>query len=221
MYRRPFLLFLSTLLFLYFPLEWGYQLYQGHPFHWIDALLDSVLPFFLMFGLLRVTRVGWYTLVALIALLGIRDLNTYYTVHGKPWSLFSHLGIYLFSLSYFINPRVRHLYFDPKLRWWRTKPRFETYLPLIMNLNHNWDYPVMKNISEGGCFLETKEVGAVADKVFLKIPLPIPLSVSVIKVEGEVRWVNNSENKQGMGIQFRNLTPTDQFAIQEFVRLGL
>lgn len=221
MVKRPVLLLLASILFLYFPVEWSYKLVKNYPFHGLDFIFYAVLPLFLLVGLVRVTKVGWYTLIAFVALLGVQDLNVYYASRGQPWSLVSHLAIYIFSLSYFINPRVRHLYFDPKLRWWRTKPRFETYLPLIIRRDHLWDYPVMKNISEGGCFIETQHLGGVADKIRLSIPLPVPLSLSVIQVEGEVRWVSESQSRTGMGIQFKNLGPKDLFAIKEFVRLGL
>ena len=79
----------------------------------------------------------------------------------------------------------------------------------------------MKNISEGGCFIETKKLGSITETISLSIPLPVPLSVSVIHVEGEIRWISGAENRTGMGIQFKNLTPKDQFALREFVRLGL
>ncbi|MBM4303201.1 MAG: PilZ domain-containing protein [Deltaproteobacteria bacterium] len=220
MRKRPFLLFLCSLLFLYFPVEWTIRLSSGQPFRWVEALFFVLLPLFLIFGLIKVTKVGWYTLVSMIALWGIQDLNLYYSTRGQAWSLLSHLGIYLLSLSYFINPRVRHLYFDPKMRWWRTKPRFETFLPLVIQRENHWDYPTMRNISEGGCFLETSQLGGVAEKVFVYILLPIPLSVSVIKVEGEVRWVSNSQSKRGMGIQFHGLSQSEQSVIREFVHRG-
>lgn len=221
MRRRPVLLLLSALLFLYFPLEWGLRLYNGHPFYGIEALIFGAFPFVLIAGLVRVTKVGWYTLVALVALWGIQDLNVYYSTRGKTWSFFSHLGIYLFSLSYFINPRIRHLYFDPKLRWWRTKPRFETHLPMMIKNGAQWDYPTLRNISEGGCFLETDQLLPISEIIALNIPLPVPLTTSVIKLEGEVRWVSQSDNKRGMGVQFKEVTSKDLGVIKEFIRRGL
>ena len=221
MVKRPFLLLVASLLFLYFPAEWVFKLSRSYPFRWLDLLIYAILPSVLLVGLIRVTKVGWYTLIGLVALLGIQDLNVYYSSKGQPWSLISHLAIYLFSLSYFINPRVRHLYFDPKLRWWRTKPRFETYLPMIAQRNNLWDYPVVKNISEGGCFIETQQLGSVAENILLSIPLPIPLSLSVIQIEGEIRWISQAPNRTGMGIQFKKTTETDLFAIKELVRQGL
>lgn len=221
MRRRPFLLFVSALLLLYFPLEWLFRLYSHHSFSWVEAMLFGAIPLFLIGGLLKVNKLGWYTLVAMVALWGIQDLNTYYSTHGHSWKLLSHLGIYIFSLSYFINPRVRHIYFDPKLRWWRQKPRYETHVPTVIQNQSVWDYPVMKNISEGGCFLETKQLFPISDTLSLNILLPVPLTVSVIKVSGEVRWISDSDSKPGMGIQFQNLAAKDASAIQDFLKRGL
>ena len=221
MRRRPLLLLFSALLFFYFPIELGIRLYSGHPCSWVELVFFGLLPLVLIAGLVKVSKVGWYTLVALIALWGVQDLNLYYSTRGKTWSFLSHLGIYLFSLSYFINPRIRHLYFDPKLRWWRTKPRFETHLPAVMKWGAQWDYPILRNISEGGCFLELDQFLAISDMVSLNIPLPIPLTTSVIKVEGEVRWVSKDEKNPGMGIQFKGVSSKDLEAIKEFIRRGL
>lgn len=221
MHRRPILLIISALLLLYFPMERGYHFYLHKNISFLDAILFGLIPIFLIAGLVKVTRVGWYTLIAMIALWGIQDLNVYYLSHGKNWSFFLHLGIYAFSLSYFINPRVKHLYFDPKLRWWRTKPRYETHLSLIVKQDNYWDYPLMRNISEGGCFLETKSVYSLDGKIDLSIPLPVPLKISVIQLEGEVRWVSLSESKPGMGIQFKNISNKNLSALKDFVRREL
>ena len=62
MKRRPLALFVSALLFSTFPLEmlWRWSTEgRGEPF---DFFLSVVLPVILLIGLIRVTRVGWYTL---------------------------------------------------------------------------------------------------------------------------------------------------------------
>ena len=223
MRKKPLSLFLASLIFLYFPLEYFWELSTlKEPFTAVSCVLSIVLPLILIAGLLRVTKVGWYTLVATIALWGIWDLNHYYqsrTTSVGP--LITHLSIYLISLGYFINPRIRHLYFDPKLRWWRQKPRYETHLPFMMHNQTDWFYPVLRNISEGGCFIETPHLLHANDKIAISIPLPVPLGVSVIKTQGEVRWVSKNPLRQGMGIQFVNFDRSNGRAIREYVRQQL
>lgn len=186
-----------------------------------DSFLSAALPIFLLVGLIRVTKIGWYTLIATVSLWGVRDLYSYYATQGATGPFLVHIAIYLFSITYFINPRIRHVYFDPKLRWWRTKPRYETHVPFMMHHNSTWIYPILRNVSEGGCFIETPHLVDVSSDVTIAIPLPIPLGVSVIKTKGEVRWVSRNPLRYGMGVQFKEPQPEHQRAINEFVRQQL
>jgi hypothetical protein len=218
MRKRPFSLFLCALLFCYFPIEFSTRLAHADKFRGFDAIVSVVLPCLLVFGLIKVTRVGWYTLVAMVSLWGVKDLYQYYSSHTPNLSpLLVHLAIYVISLAYFINPRVRTLYFDPKLRWWRAKPRFETHLPSLLHTPQDWQYPVLLNISEGGCFIETNHLLDANTHLDVAIPLPVPLNLSVIKVEGEVRWVSTNPLRHGMGIQFNNPSPQTAKALRSFV----
>lgn len=223
MRQRPVLLLLSACLFLYFPVElivrWTAHDHAMHP---LDIVFSMLLPAVLLIGLIRVTKVGWYTLIAGVSLWGVRDLYEYYASQSASMApLMVHLMIYCVSLAYFINPRIRHLYFDPKLRWWRTKPRYETHIPFLMNHNSTWHYPILRNISEGGCFVETPHLLDVNDPIQIAIPLPIPLQVSVIKTEGEIRWVSANPLRPGMGIQFKEPPELHAEAIREYVRRQL
>jgi hypothetical protein len=222
MRKRPLALFFCSLLFLYFPLELFFRWSQQGRGEIFDFVLSVVLPLTLMAGLIRVSKVGWYTLIAMVALWGVRDLYEYYHSEGMGVGpLLVHISIYCLSMGYFINPRVRHLYFDPKLRWWRTKPRYETHVPFIMASEAEWQYPILRNISEGGCFIETSHLLNVNDSIDIAIPLPVPLSVSVIKTKGEVRWVSTNPVRHGMGVQFIDAPPLHTKAIREYVRRQL
>lgn len=184
----------------------------------LDIVVSAVLPVLLIVGLLRVTKTGWYTLIAVVALWGVRDLYDYYaTKESSTTQLLIHVAIYCMSLGYFINPRVRHLYFDPKSRWWRAKPRYETHQPFILSHNSSRQYPILRNISEGGCFIETKHLLDVGTEVQIVIPLPVPLNVPVIHAKGEVRWVSANPLRFGMGVQFKNPHPPHAKALKEYV----
>lgn len=217
MRRRPFLITLSSLLFLYFPIELVFHVVQGIRVKPADWFLSGVLPILLLVGLIRVTKVGWYTLVALVSLWGMRDLYSYYSDEKSIFPFISHLLIYAFSMTYFINPRIRHLYFDPKLRWWRTKPRYETHHAVVLNRENNPHYPILRNISEGGCFVEMGEKLNISEMVEIVFPLPVPLGQSVFKSMGEVRWVSTAQERPGVGIQFKDTSPSDQKALNLFV----
>ena len=221
MRRRPLHLFLASSLFLYFPVSiiWGY--FHHLPISIVDIVLSGIIPLLLTWGLVRVSKIGWYTLVAMVSLWGMKDLWAYYQEAGATLGYVIHVAIYVFSMTYFINPRIRHVYFDPKLRWWRTKKRFETHLPFMFSHENTWHYPILRNISEGGCFVETPHLAKVQEDVHITIPLPIPLGVSVIKTKGEVRWVSRNPLRYGMGIQFKDPLPQHSKALKEFVQKQL
>ncbi len=219
MKKRPLLLFFCALLFAFFPVETAWFAYQGHDVPAMELILSGILPIILIVGLISVSSAGWYTLVSFVALWGVRDLYDYYASSDTAVSsLLIHLLIYAASLGYFINPRIRHLYFDPKLRWWRTKKRFETHSPMIYMHADKWHYPLLRNISDGGCFIETPTPLAVGETITVSIPLPEPLNVPVIKSRGQVRWITDNPLRSGMGVQFTDATPRVKRAIREYVR---
>jgi hypothetical protein len=219
MLKRPLAILFTSLLFLYFPAELAARYHDGFRISAGEWVLSGILPLLVLFGLLRVTKLGWMALVGFVALWGINDLYLFYMVRGAHLStLLIHVTIYALSLSYFINPRVRTLYFDPKLCWWKSKPRFETCLPLILNDGKAWHYPILKNVSEGGCFVETPHLLPMDAELSLTIPLPIPLNVPVIHSQGRVRWVSRNPLRTGMGIEFSGETGVQRKAIRQYVR---
>jgi Tfp pilus assembly protein PilZ len=219
MAKRPVALLLASLLFLYFPAELFARYYAGFELSLGEIAISGVAPVILVAALVRVTRVGWFTLIAFVALWGIRDLYLVaFARGGSMVALVGHLCVYGLSLGYFINPRVRTLYFDPKLCWWKSKKRYETFLPLLIEKNAQWQYPIAKNISEGGCFVDSVPLFSVGTEVQLAIPMPVPLSVPVVHTKGIVRWVLDTPTRKGMGIEFHETQPAHLKAVKEYVR---
>lgn len=169
-------------------------------------------------GLIRVSKIGWYTLVTLVALWGVRDLWDYaQSERHSVQFLLSHLFVYALSLGYFINPRIRPLYFDPKLRWWRIKPRYETHLPIILKEKGKAEYPILRNLSEGGCFVESSHLYSENTKLEIEIPFPIALPVPFLRLVGEVKWVSKNPLRYGMGIEFDPIKPLEKKSILKFI----
>lgn len=217
MRKRPLALILASCIFLYFPALLFSDFFRGLPTTTVDWLLSGVLPLILTIGLLKVNRVAWYTLFCFVFLWGIRDFQDIQTDETPVWKVLIHLGVYLLGVSYFINPQIRRLYFDPKLRQWRTKRRFETHGPAIIQKGEKYTYPILRNISEGGCFLETPHPLEVLDRLHIIIPLPVPLELSSLQLTGEVRWISDKQDKMGMGIQFHNPQDLELKVLKKFV----
>lgn len=206
MSKRPLALILASCVFLLSPVLLIYEHFQGEiDFTAIDWFLRGLLPVGLCVGLLRVNRIAWYTLFGFVFLWGIRELQGI------------HFLIYVLSLTYFINPRIKRLYFDPKLQWWRAKRRYETHGPAIIQAGEKTLYPTLRNISEGGCFLETPHTQEQNENITITIPLPSPIPESCLKLQGEVRWVSLIPEKMGMGIQFIALSREDRINLKKFV----
>jgi hypothetical protein len=183
----------------------------------VDWLLSGVLPFLLTLGLLKVNKVAWYTLFCFVFLWGILDLQSVQSEEAPISKVLIHLGVYLLGVSYFINPQIRRLYFDPKLRQWRTKKRYETHGPAIIQKSDKYSYPILRNISEGGCFLETPHPADVSDRLAIIIPLPVPFELSSLQLIGEVRWISERNEKTGMGIQFHQPSTLELKVLKRFV----
>lgn len=221
MRQKPITILLASLVFLSLPVELLWRAWHFGNIFWIEWLVSFVFPIVLWIGLVRVTRTGWYSLMGCLALWGVHDLYEAYAISEHPQQILTHLAIYVFSIAYFINPRVRTLYFDPKLHWWKTKPRYETNLPMIIHRDGDWNYPMLRNVSEGGCFIEVNGNFELNERIQIAIPLPVPLTVSVIQTDGEVRWISTNPLRRGMGVRFVDSHAEQTKAIRQFVRLQL
>ena len=74
---------------------------------------------------------------------------------------------------------------------------------------------VIKNISMGGVFIETM-VPFDIDTV-LRVSFALPGSDREVQALGIVRWVSNTRDMRGMGVQFLKVTTEDKDAIKEHV----
>lgn len=219
MKRRPIFLVIAAGLFGYFPVVLAIRFLDGATVRPVEWVLDFAIPLGLIVSLVRVTRVGWYTLIAYIALLGIRDLRDYYGTSARGVaSLLTHLAIYAVSIVYFIHPRVRRLYFDPKMHWWKTKPRFDTHAAALCRLSTgHWTYPVLRNLSSGGCFLEAAVPPSTGEIVEVRIPVPFAAEVAVLHSRGEVRWVSRKADRIGYGVKFLEMPAGNRRTLRRYL----
>ena len=79
------------------------------------------------------------------------------------------------------------------------------------------EYRIIRNISEGGCFIATDSPLSLNQRFEVCLPLPIPLSLPVLRSIGEVRWVSTHAEKTGMGVQFVDLDRLQLKTLKEFV----
>jgi len=219
MKHRPLALVFAALLFLYFPIRTFWEVSHGEPLTSADVVLSFIFPVVLVTGLLFINRLAWYTLFGFVFLLGIRDFKGLQEETQNLSQVLTHLFVYILGVGYFINPKVKRLYFDPKLQWWRTKERFEVHGPAILECEDRILYAQLKNISEGGCFLETAQPLDLYQTFQLIVPLSKPLPEASLRFKGQVRWSSPKPDCPGMGIQFLNLEKDSLKKLKKFIRV--
>lgn len=100
-------------------------------------------------------------------------------------------------VSYFLLPAIRQIYFDPKLRWWETKPRYAVEFKSDVKFDTQSIPSVIKNFSVGGLYMETSD----------KIPDTATVDISFefqgehYTVRGQPVFYKSSE-PAGYGIKF-------------------
>lgn len=60
-------------------------------------------------------------------------------------------------VSYFLLPAIRQIYYDPKLRWWETKPRYAVDFSCDIKFEAQKQKAQIKNFSVGGLYLESND----------------------------------------------------------------
>jgi hypothetical protein len=100
-------------------------------------------------------------------------------------------------VTYFLLPAVRAAYFNPKLRWWESKPRFFVDIPATFDDGEGDRRCVITDLSEGGAFITTSRKLEADENIHLTFSF-VNLEV---KVEARVvhrRW----QGTRGYGLQF-------------------
>lgn len=105
----------------------------------------------------------------------------------------------LFFLFFILIPNLRKIYFNPKIRWWESRPRFKISTEVKLHSNNGMYNGRMLNFSDGGLFLENSK----------------PLKQDEIyQLEFEIRGINfnllgkvvhGNVEKCSYGIQFHEL----------------
>lgn len=172
------------------------------PENWARALVVILVP--ILGGVLIYLCRKWSYLLY-IALMASPLVYNYLSWRLQPTAEFSfYLTLFsilnLLAVGYFLLPQVRQIYFDPRLRWWETKPRFKAEFDAQIAWGDKQAKGEIKNISEGGLFVNTD----------LKVDTNGLVKVSFehdkknYSFNGEVVYSNPNDSQQGYGIK---LTP--------------
>lgn len=142
-----------------------------------------------------------------------RNYQTWYyypSVFSLPLLIFAYM-VNLGLVSYFLIPAVRAVYFNPKLRWWEAKPRYELRLSGDLQGSFGSAKCTVVNVSEGGVFIETAQKLNKEEDVFVTFSFYALNFHSKAKVVHQARPETN-----GYGVQF---TDMDDFALRNVRRM--
>jgi hypothetical protein len=108
--------------------------------------------------------------------------------------------INIIFVSYILLPNVRAAYYDPRLRWWETKPRYLFSTEVKIELDGQEFEGKMTNISEGGLFsIINSPIGP--DSV-----VKVTFEILETKMELAAKIVYQKPDGLSHGLQFFNLT---------------
>ncbi len=121
--------------------------------------------------------------------------------------------ITLLTIAYFLIPRVREPFFNQKIRWWESKPRYRIAIPTKVTGNKITFQTEILNISQTGAFLKDNNLLAPGDVISLSFEsegLMMEVPVKVIS-----RHVISST--PGYGVQFFPTSITQKFQLVRLI----
>lgn len=162
-----------TIIFLGIPIAGGILIYICKKWSYYLYLALMVLPFFYSY-------MSWQAQPSI-------ELGVY---------LVAFYVINLLVVGYFILPQVRQVYFDPRLRWWETKPRFKAEFETDFTWVDQKAKGEIKNLSEGGLFIETD----MKMNTLGRIDIDFKYKEKTYALKGEIVYGRNSNGRNGYGI---------------------
>ncbi|MCB0412990.1 MAG: PilZ domain-containing protein [Bdellovibrionales bacterium] len=142
-----------------------------------------------------------YPVILLIHLFIIsRNTVIWFTSYQDKWGyglFFLISAINLILITYYLLPAVRRIYFDERLRWWQSLPRYKVSIPAQIDKDGQPVLCYIRDLSEGGAFIQVDSDLKIDDS----ITILFNVFSKDVSLEGKVVHVRNGDTK-GIGIQF-------------------
>jgi len=185
------------------------------------SLFDA-LQFFMIFpvaGFAIYAMKKWSYPIFLVAMLWGFYVN-YDTWHNYPQLFPLTLLIFIYVVntaivSYFLIPAVRMVYFNPRLRWWESKPRYRLGVSSHVKRSEGSQFDCeIGNISEGGVFLATAAGAVNTDE---EIRLVFEFYQLDFDLPAKVMYLGAVDGRMGCGVQFVGLTREQTRQVKKLV----
>lgn len=179
-----------------------------------DYIILSVYPIG-AFALYSVKRWGWYLFLGCSLILIVYNIVAY--LFNPRYNLFLLL---LFNVllalvaGIFFRKHIIAPYFNPRLRWWETEPRFKIEIKAEIIMNSTKLSGEILDISNSGCFIELDQ--------YIKIGKIYNISIKCMhhftEVKGKVmRKSSSKEEYTGYGLMYVNMTPVEKSSINTII----
>lgn len=142
------------------------------------------------------------------------------TDQNSLWLLIFVFSVNIIVVSYFLIPAVREIYFNPRLRWWETSPRYIFTAPALLRFINSESSSETEsavqgevtNISSSGLYIQT--TATPADQKNCNIEFSS--EVGNIQVSGElIRHLGDT--RPGYGFKFHH-TPDSKKNIDKLIQ---
>jgi hypothetical protein len=232
MHRKPWPIIFITIIFCLIPFMNLYISYYSSKSDlsfsaYIDHLLNYSENYFSLFTMIFPGSIAAYAIysvrkwsypvflvcIAWITVQVFRDFTVNMALSAILLKIGLPILINFVCVSYFLLPEVRATYYDPRLRWWETKPRYLFSTDLVITLGKNELKGKTTNISDGGMFAilpQPIETGSVVEIKFVLLQIDF-------KLNGKVVYA--SADGISHGIQFVDLMAFQQRELADAMRI--
>ena len=120
------------------------------------------------------------------------------------------------SSIFLLKLELRVPYFNPKIAWWESDPRYKISVPAQMTSADHFYQGEIMDISAGGCFIKLKENLKTEQLIQVKFSL----FDQKFDCSGKIVWRTDSgvTHPKGVGVKFYALEKTHQIALRETVK---
>ena len=139
---------------------------------------------------------SYLLIIAIDSYLKFQDWRHFSKLFTFPMFLASIL-LNALLVGYFLIPAVRAAYFNKRLRWWESKPRYQVNLSGVFETQESREQCSVLNISEGGALVKTHKS--------LELGSAIELDISVLEqhISAKSKVVHKLPNTELIyGLQF-------------------
>lgn len=128
----------------------------------------------------------------------------------SPWLLVAILTMNIAFVTYYLLPSVRRPYFDQRIRWWESQPRFLIEIPCQITINDKTANGNIRDLSVAGAFIESEAKCEENDVIHIEWSI----YNLRLRVDGQVVHTGR-QGKQGYGIRFNATRKTKKIIARQ------